>query len=885
MTTSVRHDTVLTLRGIVKTYPGVRALDGVDLTVRAGEVHAVLGENGAGKSTLVGVAAGAVAPDSGTITLLGREHRRLTPALARADGLALVYQTPVLVGSLTVAESMLMLLPERVRPGVDQVAAWTRRHLDELGLPIDAATLVADLTPRQAHLIEIAAALGSEPQVLVLDEPTEALGPDETEWLFEQVRRLVAAGGAVVYITHRIPEIRQIAQRLTVLRDGRVVDSGDVGAQTDEEIVELIVGRSLETTFPPKADLPTADLPTADLPTADLPTADLPTADLPTADLPTADLPTADLPTADLPTAGRTDASSSLLTFDGLTGTGFRGVNGGVHRGEILGLAGVEGNGQRQFLRALAGLVPASGRVAVDGRPVRLTGPAAAARHGIVFLSGERLAEAMFGQLSVRENVAATHLPAVSIGKVLPRRGAERQTVAAAVTSLRVKTATLDSPVGALSGGNQQKALLARAALGEPAVLLVEDPTQGVDAGARVEIYRVLRELAARGTAVVVLSTDAVELEGLCDRVLVFSRGRVQAELAADTLSERHVTGAAVLATEAAVEHGANRTRPPRRRLFGGETQTLAVLAMTVVGAAVTAASSPAFLSLISLQQLLVAAASLALVGLAQLVVVITGGIDLSVGSTVAVAVVVVSFFADGAPAAFAIGIVAAVGAGILVGLINGTLVTAVGLPPVVATLITGIGVLGMAQLLRPLPGGAASGALRTLLGTTIAGVPLTFLVAVAAGVAGHLLLRRSRLGRALRATGSDPVRAARMGVDTIRTKLTGYAIAGALAALGGVVLYAQTGVGNAAVGQALTLASVAAVVLGGASIFGGSGSALATVAAALFLQTVTSAISFLSFSLAWQFWIQGVLVVAAASLPLLRNRRRRRAVVALAAG
>ncbi|WFE27843.1 ATP-binding cassette domain-containing protein [Solwaraspora sp. WMMD791] len=844
MSTSVRHDTVLALRGIVKTYPGVRALDGVDLTVRAGEVHAVLGENGAGKSTLVGVAAGAVAPDSGTITLLGREHRRLTPALARDDGLALVYQTPVLVGSLTVAESMLMLLPERVRPGVDQVAAWTRRHLDELGLPIDAATLVADLTPRQAHLVEIAAALGSQPQVLVLDEPTEALGPDETEWLFEQVRRLVAAGGAVVYITHRIPEIRQIAQRLTVLRDGRVVDSGDVGTHTDEEIVELIVGRSLETTFPPKADLPTAG------------------------------------PT----TAGQADPDPPLLAFDGLTGTGFRSVDGGVRRGEILGLAGVEGNGQRQFLRALAGLVPASGRVAVDGRPVRLTGPAAAARHGIVFLSGERLAEAMFGQLSVRENVAATHLPAVSIGRVLPRRSAERQTVAAAVTSLRVKTATLDSPVGALSGGNQQKALLARAALGEPAVLLVEDPTQGVDAGARVEIYRVLRELAARGAAVVVLSTDAVELEGLCDRVLVFSRGRVQAELAADTLSERHVTGAAVLATEAAVEHGANRTRPPRRRLFGGETQTLAVLAMTVVCGAVTAAASPAFLSLISLQQLLVAAASLALVGLAQLVVVLTGGIDLSVGSTVAVAVVAVSFFADGAPAVFAVGIVAALVAGILVGLINGTLVTAVGLPPVVATLITGIGVLGVAQLLRPLPGGAASGALRTLLGTTIAGVPLTFLVAVAAGVAGHLLLRRSRLGRALRATGSDPVRAARMGVDTTRTKLTGYATAGALAALGGVVLYAQTGVGNAAVGQALTLASVAAVVLGGASIFGGSGSALATLAAALFLQTVTSAISFLSFSLAWQFWIQGVLVVAAASVPLLRSRRRRRAVVALAA-
>jgi ribose transport system ATP-binding protein len=828
---STTLDVALSLAGIVKQYPGVRALDGVDLTVFQGQIHAVLGENGAGKSTLVGVAAGSVTPDEGVVTLLGRAYPAMTPALAREHGLALVYQTPALAQTLTVSESMLLLLPESVRPAVGEAREWTRRHLCGLGLDIDAGLLVSELTPREAHLVEIAAALATNPRVLVLDEPTEALGPDETAWLFTQIRSRVADGTAVIYITHRIPEIREIATTMTVMRDGRVVGEGAVADYTDEQIVESIVGRSLDTTFPDKPEL---------------------------------------------------TGAPAVLEFEALSGAGFTDVAGAVHAGEIVGLAGVEGNGQRQLLRALAGLNRSRGKVRVRGRAARLSGPASAVRQGIVFLSGDRLQEAVFGDLSVRENVNALQLPEVSLAGTVPLPRRERALAANAVSALWVKAASLETPVNTLSGGNQQKVLLARASIGEPTVLLVEDPTQGVDAGARIEIYRVLREIAARGTAVVVLSTDAVELEGLCDRVLVFSRGRVQAELQAATLSERDITGAAVLSTEMTVQAPVARQRPARRRLLGGETQAVAMLGLAIAVAALTTAHSSAFVSSLNVGQLLLAASSLALVSLGQLLVVMTGGIDLSVGSVVATSVVTVSFFAGGPPALFLVGVLCAAAAGAAVGLVNGVLVTRVNMPPVVATLVTSIGVLGVAQLLRPLPAGQAGDTLLSALGTTVGSVPMIFVLVVVVSVLAHLVVRRAQLGRALRATGSDAARAARMGVDTGRIRLLAYVATAVLAALGGVALYSQTGVGDSTVGQVLTLTSVTAVVLGGASIFGGTGSALATVCTALFLQTITSALSFLSVSLAWQYWIQGILVVAAALIPLIRGRQRRRAVVEL---
>ncbi|MFB2579894.1 ATP-binding cassette domain-containing protein [Herbiconiux sp. P15] len=827
--TADRQEPLLTLAGIGKQYPGVRALDDVDVAVLPGEVHAILGENGAGKSTLVGIAAGSVVPDSGTIGLGGVSQPRMFPRDARERGLAIVYQIPALAPSLSVVDAMLLLLPEAVRPARRAATAWTAELFARLGLEIDVRQRVSALSQREAHLVEIAAALASDPKVLVLDEPTEALGADETAWLFAQVHELLAKGAGVVYITHRIPEVLEIADRMTVLRDGRVVGRGDVASYTADQIVELIVGRSLETTFPEKASAP-----------------------------------------------GR-----EVLSTSGYTGRAFRDIDFVARGGEIVGLAGVEGNGQRDFMKALAGAVRGTGSLRLNGQELRGHSSKRATAAGIVTLPGDRLGEAMFGQLSVRENVIAPNLrQAMPAGFVSP--ALENRLVHEAIGGLAVKTPTIETPITSLSGGSQQKVLLARARLGSPTVLLVEDPTQGVDAGARVEIYSFLRAMADDGVAVVILSTDAVELEGLCDRVVVFSRGRVQAELEGERLTEREITGAAVLATETSINDDADAAELTSKKGLPfyqrGEVQTVSILLITIVLALVTTGIAPSFLSPLSLGQLLATASILILVGLAQLAVVITGGIDLSIGSVVALSAVIVSFFGGGGPGLLALGVVVAIAAGAVVGVVNGVLITRLGMPPVIATLVSSIAVLGGAQLLRPQPGGQASTDLMTALGTAIAGIPLVLVVAVVIAVLLWLGLNNTGLGRGFRAAGSDAVKANRMGVNVNRMRLAATVASGVLAAVAGVVLYTKTGIGDAGAAQAFTLTSVTAIVIAGVSIFGGSGSALAVAAAALLLQTITSALPFLGVNLSWQYWLQGLFVLVAAVLPMaVRLRRRRR--------
>lgn len=817
----------LTLSGITKTYPGVTALDAVSVDIAAGRVHAVLGENGAGKSTLVGIAAGSVVPDAGTIGLAGREFDRIRPAEARESGLAIVYQIPALAPSLSVVDAVLLLLPASKRPSRRTAAAWVTAHFERLSLKIDPHALVSSLSLREAHLVEIAAALASDPRVLVLDEPTEALGPEETAWLFGQVRGLLEKDVAIVYITHRIPEVMEIGNDLTVLRDGRVVGRGLVADFTADEVVELIVGRSLETTFPDKPAAPAAS------------------------------------------------ATPALEVLE-LSGPGYDNVSFSVYPGQIIGLAGVEGNGQRRVLRGIAGGGATSGRVLVGGQEISTRSRRSASAAGVVFLPGDRIGEAMFGKMSIRENAVAGALRAAMPGGFV-RRSREYELTREGVAGLAVKTPHFEVPVSALSGGNQQKVLLARGRLGDPKVLLVEDPTQGVDAGARVDIYAFLRDLAASGVAVVVLSTDAVELEGLCDRVVVFSRGRVQTTLIGDDVDERAITGAAVLSSEtASVEVAVHARRPRSRSILAGETQTVVLLGLAVALSVVTSFVSSAFLSPLSVSQLLAAASVLIFVGLAQLVVVMTGGIDLSIGSVVALSAVILSFFAQQGIGFFLIGVVLALAAGAAVGWVNGLLVTRLSLPPVIATLVSSIAVLGLAQVLRPSPGGSARADVLTTLGLAIAGVPMILALAVAVAVVMWFVIQRTRGGRALRATGSDPVKANRMGVRVPRTRLLASVAAGLLAGIAGLAVYSRSGIGDANAAQALTLTSVTAVVIAGASIFGGSGSALAVAAAGLLLQTVTSALAFLSLGLSWQYWIQGAFVLFAAVVPLVMVLVRR---------
>ncbi|HWV84037.1 MAG TPA: ATP-binding cassette domain-containing protein [Capillimicrobium sp.] len=818
----------LRLTDVHKSFGGVRALKGVSFSVRAGEVHALLGENGAGKSTLMAVAAGSLEPDSGTVEIGGEPLTHTSPSAAQALGLGVVYQHPAIADDITVLENMLLAMPADRRPRFGAAERWAREQLDAVGARVDPLRRANDLSAAEHQLVEIAKALALEPRVLILDEPTAALGAAEVEHLFEQVRAIRARGTAVVYISHRIPEVTAISDRVTVLRDGEHMGTFPTAELSEDDILKLIVGRQIDAVFPDKS-------------------------------------------------AG---AGDEVLHVAGLSGEAFDDVSLSVRAGEIVGLAGVVGNGQQELIRALAGLEPHTGAIRVNGRDVRIANPVQARKAGIAFVPADRQREGVFGSLSVRENAAATSLESYARGGMV-RPSAERAAVATQSAALAVKAPSPEAGVMTLSGGNQQKVVFARALLSEPDVLLCDEPTQGVDVGARVEIYALIRQLADAGKAVVVCSSDALELEGLCDRVVILSRGSVVAELTGDEITEERITGAAVTASgarrrggEAAADGDAQRPVARAgaiRRLLRSDNVAVPIVGLMIVLLALyTTTQDSAFLGTFNVDNLLLLSTALILVSLGQLIVLLTAGVDLSVGPMMGLGLVVLTSFAtdERGTGGFVIGFLLLLLAGLVVGAINGGLVRLARIPPVIATLATFIAIQGVALIINPIPDGLLSGSASETLRSSIGGlIPWAFVIVVVLAIALELGLRRHRIGMALRAVGSSEATAHRIGVRVGWTIFGAYVACALFAALAAVMLAVQIGTGDATAGQAYTLQSIAAVVVGGASIFGGRGSFLGALLGALLLTEVINALPFLQLGNAWQFWVPGGVVLIAAAL------------------
>ena len=461
----------LELSGISKRYPGVQALNRVSFECRPGEIYAVLGENGSGKSTLLGIAGGAVVADEGSVTIMGQPLAAADPLQARQLGLAVVYQDDSLVRELTVAENLLLGAVD----GPARLAGkreWAAKQLARYDLHISADVLVGHLNASQRQFLEIVKALAAEPKVLLLDEPTSSLDISGVEKLSGIIRRIIGEGAAVVYVSHRLPEILALANRVTILRDGQGQGTYDVDEKLSEnDLIALMVGRPIDTEYPARAGLVSSDI---------------------------------------------------VLSAKDLSGARFQDVNLDVRRGEILGFAGSEGNGQREAIRALGGLETASGEVHCNGRPVKLGAPRDALDAGVFSLSADRVAESIFPGLGVRENMTVQVLQKFATDGVISAPK-ERASALSLVGKLDIASVDLDQPIVGLSGGNQQKAVLARSFLYDAKVILIDEPTQGVDAKARFDIYRAVRAKADEGVTCVINSSDAMELAGLCDRVLVFS--------------------------------------------------------------------------------------------------------------------------------------------------------------------------------------------------------------------------------------------------------------------------------------------------------------------------------------------------------------------------
>lgn len=810
---------LLSLDSVSKYFAGVTALDGVSFSVRAGEVHALVGENGAGKSTLMAIASGALAADKGQVKIAGNPMRG-DPELARELGLAIVRQEPSLMPDLTVAENLYLGVPVRSRPPIGRAVDWAQDLLRTWSndVAIDARERVASLGPEQRFIIEIVKALASEPKVLVLDEPTEHLLAEDVKRLFERIRSVTKRGASVVYISHRIREVQQISDRLTVLRDGEGQGTYDASSMDEERIVELIVGVALDREFPPKAH--------------------------------------------------DTQNKQVVLDIRGLKGEGFHDINIQVRRGEMLGLAGISDNGQREFMRALAGIHKSAGQVQLNGTTVSLDSSAKASQAGIRYLTGDRHREGIFAELSVRENFSVRSLGEDLFSGFLSARREETR-ASAAVKDFAVKTPNIETPIRSLSGGNQQKLVLASVLASKPKVLLVDEPTQGVDVGARMEIYKTLRDVANSGVTVIVVSSDAQEVAGLCDRVAIFSRGHIVKQLSGSDVVEANITSAVLTSTT-------TRARDEKQgvgsfwKWAAGDWAPLIMLAVAIVGLGMFASNSNEFyLSERNLSGMLALVATLAIVAFGQQLLMLVGGIDLSVGPLMGLVVVSQSFFltSDASLGTQATGWILVLGIAVVVGLLNWALVDPLGLHPMVATLATYMAIQAVSLLLRPIPDGLIAEEVMDGISAKWGFVPIMFVLVTAIAVAMERGLFRRRWGISLRGLGSRPEAARVAGVHPRWSMLAAYVGCSVLAAVAAVPLLAQVGTGDANSGTNYTLASIAAVVIGGASLFGGRGSFVGALLGAMLITQVNVVTSFLGVTDAWQSYLLGGMILASVAI------------------
>jgi ABC-type sugar transport system ATPase subunit len=486
---------MLRVTGISKSFPGVRSLQDVDFSANAGEIHGLVGENGAGKSTLIKIISGAYAPDDGEIELDGRKVAWAGPREAQNSGIHVIYQELVLFPELTVAENVFINNQPLTRLGTIDYAQMERRADDvlrRLGVKIDARNKVKWLTVADQQMVEIARAFVGDVKVLILDEPTAVISGKEVDLLFERLLALRAAGVAVIYISHRLEEIFRVADRVTVLKDGVRVATRSVAQVNRDQLISMMVGRALSDVFPARQAL-------------------------------------------------RHNAPV-LLRAEGITvGRRVRNASLTLSSGEVLGLAGMVGSGRTELAQAIfGGLQSDAGEVSIEGKVFAKTSPRTSIEAGVGLLTEDRKGEGLLMHLSVAANVVAPQLDKIARGPFIDLR-AEDKIGAREIERFSIAAPGPQTPVAGLSGGSQQKVLFSRWVCACRRVLLLDEPTRGIDVGAKVEIYRIIRQLADNGYAILMISSELPEIVGMCDRVLVMCEGVIAGELLGSAITEEAI--------------------------------------------------------------------------------------------------------------------------------------------------------------------------------------------------------------------------------------------------------------------------------------------------------------------------------------------------------
>lgn len=472
---------ILSIRDIVKTYPGVVAIDHVSFDVREGEVHALIGENGAGKSTLIKTLSGAITPDSGSITINGKTFSSFTPALAKEQGISVIYQEFTLVPGISAAENV--FLGEKTKDGlfvdIKDRERRTKELFDQMGVDLDPSKPVRSLSPACQQLVEIAKAISKNVRLLIMDEPTAPLTTNEVDTLFRIIRDLKKRGVTIIFISHRLEELFEVADRVTVMRDGQYVGTENIADIDRQKLITMMAGREMKETYPSR----------------------------------------------------KTAIGEEVLRVEHLTGNGDTDISFSLHKGEVLGFAGLVGAGRTELMRVIYGANRAeSGKIFLNGQEVRIRSCGDAIRQGIGYIPEDRKNQGVFLRMTIKWNTIINDLRAYSKGLFVDTK-AEDRVAKEYEARFQIKTPTLEQKVGNLSGGNQQKVVLAKTLAANSKIIIFDEPTRGIDVEAKQEIYKLMNELIEAGNSIIMVSSDMPELLGMSDRIVVIAEGRKNGEV------------------------------------------------------------------------------------------------------------------------------------------------------------------------------------------------------------------------------------------------------------------------------------------------------------------------------------------------------------------
>ncbi|MBX3180400.1 MAG: ATP-binding cassette domain-containing protein [Candidatus Hydrogenedentes bacterium] len=821
-------DTLLQLTSIDKTFGGVVALREARLHVRAGEVLGLVGENGAGKSTLINIATGLFPADGGVMLLGGQQVAFANTRQAAEHGVMVVHQEADLFAQLSIAENM--LLGRGLERGPAGLINWgathaeARRMVAEMGEAFDVTQDAGGLTVARRTMAEIAAAVATNPRVLFLDEPTASLTVKEIENLFAQIRRLRDAGVGIVYVSHRLEEILEVCDRVTIMRDGATIETKPVSELTMDHIVATMVGRELETVHAKRA-VPIGEV---------------------------------------------------RAKFTGLTARdgSFRDITFDVRAGEIVGLYGFVGAGRSEFAQAVFGIrQAASGAIEIDGKPLRIRSPRHAVAQGLAYLPEDRLVQAVFREHALRTNASITLLPRLSAGTFV-RRGRELDLADRVMREMNVRASSMEQPIGTLSGGNQQKVIFGRWAATNPNVLILDEPTRGVDVGAKAEIHKLICDLAEKGAAIILISSELPEVMAMSDRVITLSEGRVTGEFDPKKDGEKAIAAAAV--PRSAEKPVAVQT-PFRRGLARAlQMRELGLIVfILLLGGYMTVTTPASFANPSNMLDILKNAAIPAIMAQGAMLIICAGGIDISVGSMMGLVGAIAALAVQaGVPAPVCLAI--AMAAGVALSLLNGGMSLAARIHPIIVTL-AGLSIYrGVMRIVTDgkeimnLPAGY-----RALADGNWLGVPKICYYVIVISIAAHILLRYTLLGRQVLALGNSASAARLIGLSKTRLTLFVFACSGALVGLSAVLNAAYYGKVQANTGVGLELQAIAAAVIGGTNILGGRGSALGTLLGAILVSLLYNSLVLLEASAYWQNIFVGGLILLAVIVDALVQRLR----------